>query len=78
MRVLRYAKACKAAGLLVVPHWPGSIFMTELRAAEIEGKIFMVKEFQPELVSPEWIKSKTFHGPARFDFFVYHINFSAP
>ena len=78
VRVLRYAKACKAAGLLVVPHWPGSIFMTELRAAEIEGKIFMVKEFQPELVSPEWIKSKTFHGPARFDFFVYHINFSAP
>ena len=77
VRVLRYAEACKAVGLLVVPHWPGSIFMTELRAAECEGKVMMVREFQPELISPEWIKSKTFHGQARFNFFVYCINFSA-
>ena len=51
--------------------------MTELRAAECEGKVMMVREFQPELISPEWIKSKTFHGQARFNFFVYCINFSA-
>ena len=76
VRVLRYAEACKAAGLLVVPFWPGAIFMTELRAREVAQKVVLVKTFRPELISPEWIKSKTFHGPARFDFLVYHVNFS--
>ena len=76
VRVLRYAEACNATGLLVVPFWPGAIFMTELKAVEKEGKVEMVRRFRPELVSPEWIKSKTFHGPARFDFLVYYVNFS--
>ena len=35
----------------------------------------LVKKFRPELVSPVWVKSRTFHGPARFDFFVYQLNF---
>ena len=73
VRVLRYAEACKATGLLVVPFWPGAIFMTELRALEATQKVQLVRRFRPELVSPEWIKSKTFHGPARFDFLVYLV-----
>ena len=76
VRVLRYAEACKAAGLLIVPFWPGAIFMTELNAVESRGKVEMVRRFQPELITPEWIKSKTFQGPARFDFLVYYVNFS--
>ena len=73
VRVLRYAEACKATGLLVVPFWPEAIFMTELRALEATQKVQLVRRFRPELVSPEWIKSKTFHGPARFDFLVYLV-----
>lgn len=75
-RVLRYAEMCGAVGLLVVPFWPGAIFMTELRDLEKKRKVGLLKKFRPELVSPEWIKSKVFHGRARFDFYVYHVNFA--
>ena len=75
VRVLRYAAECRAGGLLVVPFWPGAIFMAKLRAAESAGKVILVKKFRPELISPVWVKSRTFHGPARFDFFVYQLNF---
>ena len=76
VRVLRYAEACAASGVLVVPVWPGAIFMTELRAAQRVGKVQVLRIFRPDLVSPVWIKSKTFHGPARFDFLVCALNFS--
>ena len=76
VRVLRYAEACAASGVLVVPVWPGAIFMTELRAAQRVGKVQVLRTFRPDLVSPAWIKSKTFHGPARFDFLVCALNFS--
>ena len=75
VRVLRYAEQCGAAGLLVVPFWPGAIFMTKLGALERAGKVVLVRRFRPDLISPVWIKSKTFHGPARFDFCVYQLNF---
>ena len=75
VRVLRYAAECRAGGLLVVPFWPGAIYMAKLRAAESAGKVILLKKFRPELVSPVWVKSRTFHGPARFDFFVYQLNF---
>lgn len=76
VRVLRYAEACAASGVLIVPVWPGAIFMTELRAAQRVGKVQVLRTFRPNLVSPVWIKSKTFHGPARFDFLVCALNFS--
>ena len=45
VRVLRYAEHCGAAGLLVVPFWPGAIFMTELRKLEAAQKLVLVKTF---------------------------------
>ena len=75
VRVVRYAEQCKAGGLLVVPDWPGSVFMVVIRSLEAAGKVRQVRRFRPWLESPPWLKSRTFQGTPKFDFLAFLYNF---
>ena len=74
-KVLRYAECCGASGLLVVPDWPGSVFMARLREKELEGKVAMVLRFRPWLETPGWMRSDAFRGTPKFDFLAYSFVF---
>ena len=75
MRVLRYAEACRARGVLVVPDWPGSVFAAVLRRKEEDRKVRKVMRFRPWLECPSWLKSNTFKNFPKFDFLVYKLDF---
>ena len=75
VKVLRYAEWCRASGMLVVPLWQGSVFMVVLRELMGSGKARMVKRFRPMLLSPPWLKSKTFSGIPKFDFIAVVFDF---
>ena len=74
-KVLRYAEVCGASGLLVVPDWPGSVFMARLREKELEGRVARVLEFKPWLEAPAWMKSNVFRGSPKFNFLAYTFCF---
>ena len=74
-KVLRYAECCRASGLLVVPDWPGSVFMARLREKELELKVDMVLRLRPRLEAPGWMRSDLFRGTPKFDFLVYSFVF---
>ena len=64
-KALRYAEFCGASGLLVVPDWPGSVFMARLREKELEGRVARVLE----------MKSNVFRGAPKFNFLAYTFSF---
>ena len=49
---MRYSEHCEASGLLVVPDWPGIMFMARLREKELEGRVARVMRFVPWLEAP--------------------------
>ena len=75
VRVMRYAEACRADGLLVVPDWPFSVFCTVLRETEGEGKVVRVDRFRPYLESPGWMISNTFRRVPKSDFIAFLFEF---
>ena len=75
VRVLRYAEACGARDLLVVPDWPGSVFGAVLREKEDEGKVVLVDRFRPWLEAPMCMTYRTFKGIPAFDFLAFRLNF---
>ena len=74
-KVLRYAECCGASTLLVVPDWPGSVYMARLREKELEGRVARVLRFEPRLEAPAWMKSNVFRGTPNFNFLAYTFSF---
>ena len=68
VKVLRYAEECQASGLLVIPDWPGSVYMVVLRDLMARQKVWLARRFRPVLHSAPWILSKTLSGMAKFIF----------
>lgn len=75
VKVLRYAEECQASGLLVIPDWPGSVYMVVLRDLMARQKVWLARRFRPVLHSAPWILSRTFSGMPKFDFLAVGLNF---
>ena len=73
-RVLAKAKEDKARGLLLVPDWPGSMMLTELRSYS-RHHVVARGSFRPYFECPVWFENNTFRGWPQFDLLVYELNF---
>ena len=74
-RVLSKAEESRAQGILVVPDWPGSWMMTEVKEYIKAGKIKLLERSRPELECPEWFENRTFLGRPKFDMLVFQLTF---
>ena len=73
-RVLSKAKEDKARGLLLVPDWPGSMMLTELRSYS-PHHVVARGSFRPYFECPVWFENNTFRGWPQFDMLVFELNF---
>ena len=71
-RVLDKAREDRAQGILVVPFWPGSMMIREIRHC---GQLELVGRWRPVFECPAWFKNSTFRGVPKFDMLVYRMRF---
>ena len=71
-RVLEKAREDRARGILLVPDWPGSMVMLEVRQCrqlELKGRL------RPVFQCPDWFQNSTFRGIPKFDMMLIEMNF---
>ena len=71
-RVLAKAREDRAQGVLLVPDWPGSMMMLEVRKTrelDLEGAM------RPRFECPSWFENSTFRGMPKFDMLVFRMSF---
>ena len=71
-RVLQKAREDRARGVLLVPDWPGSMMMLEVRQTRelvLEGRM------RPRFECPTWFENSTFRGVPKFDMLVMRMRF---
>ena len=71
-RVLDKAREDRAQGILVVPDWPGSMMLREIRHCE---QLELVGRWRPVFECPAWFENSTFRGVPKFDMLVFRMRF---
>ena len=74
-RVIRKAERDRAQGVLVVPDWPGSGFLSLVEDRMDEGRLLLREKFWTCMICPNDICSKTFRGRLKFRMCVFEFNF---
>ena len=71
-RVLQKAREDRAQGVLLVPDWPGSMMMLEVRQTR---QLVQEGAMRPWLECPSWFENSTFCGVPKFDMLVMRMRF---
>ena len=71
-RVLQKAREDRAQGVLLVPDWPGSMMMLEVRQTP---QLVLEGAMRPQLECPSWFQNSTFRGVPKFDMLVLRMRF---
>ena len=71
-RVLHKAREDRARGVLLVPDWPGSMMMLEVRQTR---QLELVCRLRPVFECPSWFENSTFRGVPKFDMMVFMMRF---
>ena len=74
-RVIRKAERERAQGVLIVPDWPGSGFLSLVEDRVRKGRLRLREKFCPYMICPKEILSETFRGKLKFKMCVYMFNF---
>ena len=71
-RVLEKVREDRARGILLVPDWPGSMVMLEIRQSrqlELKGRL------RPGFQCSDWFQNSTFRGIPKFDMLLFEMDF---
>ena len=71
-KVLQKAREYRAQGVLLVPDWPGSMMMLEVRQTP---QLVLEGAMRPRLECPSWFQNSTFRGVPKFDMLVLRMRF---
>ena len=66
------AREDRARGILLVPDWPGSMMLLEVR---LSRKLKARGSLRPVFECPAWFENSTFSGRPKFEMLVFEMKF---